>query len=50
MFKNGNVTPLDTANEAGLRAVALDVTFGVPIAAAFATTRLEPGFKMVPPE
>jgi hypothetical protein len=50
IFKKGNVTPEETLNEAGFKAVALDVTFGIPIAEAFVTTRLDPGFKIVPPE
>jgi hypothetical protein len=50
MFKKGNVTPADTLNDAGFKAFALDLMFGVPIAEAFATTRLEPEFKIVPPE
>ncbi len=50
IFKKGKVTPEETLNEAGFKAVAFDLTFGTPIAKAFATTRLEPEFKMVPPK
>ena len=50
MFKKGKITPLETLNDAGFKALPKDVTFGVPIAEAFATTRLEPAFNIVPPE